>query len=143
MNKQDQKQRDYQNSILRNLGFMTAEIASLRRASNTLKNWYEEECNGTIQRDETTNEVARYHPDTNKRLYAIRDRETSTENLIKRIINERNQRIQRAEWRTGIEPVAYYLQTDPRDAVLYILESHHAQKDQHPEAYYSRGHCIY
>lgn len=37
---------------------------TLRRAELTLHRWHEEECNGTIQRDETTGKPHRHYPDT-------------------------------------------------------------------------------
>lgn len=44
------------------------EVTKLRRSALTLHAWYEEECNGTIQRDEEDGKPYRYSSVTGQRI---------------------------------------------------------------------------
>jgi hypothetical protein len=95
---------------------------ALRRAAMTLHTWYENECNGTIQRDEDTNKCSWYSDKTGKRVGHANDRETPA---IKRIAGICE--------RLGIY---YYLQTDPRGKTLYVSKNRIDSKN------YSHATCI-
>lgn len=143
MTKREAQRQTHQENVLLNLGFTSAEAESLRRISMTLRRWYEEECNGTIERDEDgEGRPYRSFPDSGKhRVYAIPDRERGAVKRLEGIIAARNDRAANAPF----EPrtVRYYLQTDPRGAVLYIIRPGDVPEGADVSSYYSRGVCVY
>lgn len=48
-----------------------------------------------------------------------------------------------ANGETRIDPITYYLQTDPRGAALYILRPGDVPEGKDVDAYYNRGICVY
>lgn len=86
---------------LQTLGFTCEEAASLRRIEMTLQRWAEKECNGDIQRDETTGKPRRYWEQTNWGLaretvvhsYVIADREAGALRRLAAIVSARNARV--------------------------------------------------
>lgn len=112
------------------LGFTSEDFSALRRASNTLRKWYELECNGVIQRDEFDEVPYYYNPDTGKRIGTVPDRENGARKRINKIVN-------------GVSGVSYYVQTDPRGAALYIIRPGDVPDGKDVDAYYSRGICVY
>ena len=130
MTRKEAMRRNAQEFALISLGFSVEESESLRRISNTLRRWYEHECNGAIQRDETTDKPAWYNTNTARRICAAPDRERGAIRRLDAIMSAH-------------APLSYHLQTDPRGATLYILRPGDVPAGQHAESYYSRGICVY
>lgn len=115
---------------LRMLGFGPVQVATLRRASGVLRRWFEEECNGTIQRDDTTEIPYRYAPDGGRQLGKVPDRETKARGRIAEIV-------------ATVPKADFYIQSDPRGASLYIIRPGDVPVGEDVEAYYTRGICVY
>lgn len=141
MTRKEAERQTRQADTLCGLGFTREEAEALRRISMTLWRWYEHECNGTIQRDETDGRP--YYHSTHASSYADRrygpipDRERGAERRLQAIIDARNARAH-AE-----SAVATYLQSDPRGCALYILRPGDILEGGDPSAYYSRGIAVY
>lgn len=104
--KKDNTARFY--SRMSELGFSYAETETLRRAQITLRGWAEKECNGEIQRDETTDKPRRYYG-------RDMDRSAPTPDLEKGALAR-----VAATMAAHPELVSYH-QTDPRGCALYVL----------------------
>lgn len=95
---------------LRGVFLPIGEIDTLRRAEMTLRRWAEEECNGTIQRDETSGQAYRHCGYGNGRgpflTTKIADREAGALRRIEAICKARG--------------LYYFHQTDPRGCALYV-----------------------
>ena len=91
-----------------NLDISTGDIAILRRCAMTLHRWCEHECNGTIQRDETTQKPFNVWFDSNWKEHRspASDREAGALRRIEKVCKEYN--------------AHYYYQTDPRGCALYV-----------------------
>jgi hypothetical protein len=139
MTKREAMRQTHQQNVLTELGFTPAEADALRRISLTLHRWYEHECNGTIQRDGDNGDGRPYWHSAHdgRRIAPVADRETGAIKRLKAIIGARNDR---PDWQ---EDVTYYLQTDPRGAVLYILRPGDVPPGADVQAYYNRGICVY
>lgn len=99
------------------------EVAQLRRAEKTLQRWAEQECNGDIQRDETTGKAfAHYGRGTNGPFLtsAIADREAGALKRVAAICAN-----------AGIH---FYHQGDPRGCALYV-----AREPLTDQTYSTRG----
>lgn len=158
MTKREAMRQTHQEDVLRNLGFTPAEAEALRRISLTLHRWYELECGDSniygswaIERDDNGDGPAfmvHHHyrhgkgPDTTTRT-KIADRERGAVKRLQAIIGARNARVKPADGQTRVDPVSYYLQTDPRGAVLYIIRPGDVPEGKDVDGYYSRGICIY
>ena len=99
MNRQEATRLNQQEATLQSLGFTAAEARSLRRISNTLRRWYERECNGEIERNEETGHVHGYNPNAHyldphdpRAYYSVADRERGAERRLAAIIAARNER---------------------------------------------------
>ena len=93
-------------------GFTFAECETLRKASMILSRWGERECNGEIERDETTGKLFHFYDvqtrsGWQRKGYPVPDRETGAKKRIQAIINVH----------PGFD---WYYQTDPRGAAVYI-----------------------
>lgn len=91
--------------------FIQREDANtLRRAEMTLHRWAEEECNGTIERNDATDVpyrvVQRYTGNLPPHRWAIPDRENGALRRVKALCK-----------RLGLH---WYYQTDPRGCALYV-----------------------
>jgi len=80
------------------------EAHTLRRASMTLRSWYERECGG-LEQDEDTGKYYERHPMTGRR-WPVANLEAGA---IKRILKV-----------CSDNQIDYYLQTDCRGASLYV-----------------------
>lgn len=113
---------------LRDMGFSFEEAQSLRRIEMTLGRWGEAECNGDIQRDETTGKTYRhYGHNTAGPFYTVKtaDREKGA---LKRL----------AAIMANHPALVAYHQTDPRGCSLYIVNR--AELGNLPiDASYTRG----
>lgn len=155
MTKREFERRHQLLRTLQALGFTFDEAESLRRISNTLRRWYEAECNGTIQRGDDG--VARGYrvnarfldPQDPRYWYRVADREAGAKKRLAAIMTARNTRIGRDkvpgtpgskyfEW-----AVYEYIQTDPRGAALYIIRPGDVPAGKDADAYYSNGICVY
>lgn len=136
MTKAEFIRRQHLENTLTGLGFTAEEVKKLRKISNTLRNWFERECGddcGVIERDEETGKpfLRNYHG----KRFAIADLERGAMNRLAKIMAARNSR--------ESVPLAYYIQTDPRGAALYILRPGDVPDGKDAGAYYSRGICVF
>jgi hypothetical protein len=95
---------------LMELGIKGDDARALRRISMTLHSWSEEECNGTIQRDETTEKPIRWAELRNGehiRLGIINDRERGAQRRLAKIM-------------ARYPELWAYKQGDPRGCALYV-----------------------
>lgn len=106
------------------MGFTHAETETLRLAQLTLHRWAERECNGEIERDETTGKVHPYNHNGDRMKYTVPDREKGALKRIAKIVSDRNTRNwigfngSIAEMPTTLHA---YHQTDPRGCSLYLV----------------------
>jgi hypothetical protein len=145
MTRKEAMRQTHQQNVLMDLGFTPDEADALRRISLTLHRWYEHECNGTIQRDgdDRRGEGRPYWYSTfdGRKIGPAPDRERGAIKRLKAIITDRNAR---APWAKGkTDTLSFYLQTDPRGAVLYILRPGDVPPGANVQAYYNRGICVY
>lgn len=128
-------------SRMSELGFTEEEATSLRRCEMTLQRWAERECNGEIERDETTGKV--YYYDFNSRgqcsTYTVPDRETGALNRIKGMVSARNRRFGQPD--DGSEILSYH-QTDPRGCALYLVRASDIPEGGELNQYYTRGFAV-
>lgn len=149
MTKQEALRQTRQADTLRSLGFTLAEAEALRRISMTLHQWFEHECNGTIQRDGDNGDGLPYwySTQTGRKLSRVPDRERGAMKRLTAIIGQRNGRpcVVSDELRATDPrgPVSFYVQGDPRGAALYILRPGDVPDGADVSSYYSRGLCIY
>ena len=155
MTKREAARQTRQHDVLVSLGFTTGESDALRRISLTLHRWAEHECNGVIERDETRQDRPFWsNPNTGRHYVApVADRQRGAIKRLKTIISGRNQRvITRMTEPTTLQgcldqvldvSLAYYVQGDPRGAMLYILRPGDVPDGADVDSYYSRGVAIY
>jgi hypothetical protein len=119
-------------AILVGMGFSHDDAAALRRISMQLRRWYELECGvegGGVERDEATGKCSWYSSNPGRRT-PYPDRETGAVKRLDAIMKR-------------YAPLAYYLQTDPRGAALYIMRPGDVPEGQNVESYYTRGIVVY
>ena len=140
--KREFERRVHLAQTLQALGFTAAEVESLRRISNTLRRWHEMECNGDVQRDETTGQCyAQYGGAGPFLTVKCADREAGAKKRLAAILERRNSGILfDSAWP---RKVSAYIQTDPRGAALYILRPGDVPAGKDAGAYYDRGICVY
>jgi hypothetical protein len=124
---------------VQSLGISWEDATALRRASMTLRRWYERECGDSnnyasfsLERDEATNIPYQtiYRHDSNKvSRYRVPDRETGARKRIEAILAK-----------YGLRP---YYQTDPRGCALYIIRDGDVPPGADASAYYTRGIPVY
>lgn len=119
------KHRENTFNVLGRLGISYADCRALVRASTTLHSWAEHECNGAIQRDETTNKPYWHSTYDGKRLGPTSDRETGAIKRVEEICARYN--------------LTPYFQTNPRGCALYLLRPGDVPADADVSAYYTRG----
>lgn len=125
------RQTEQENRLL-SLGISREDAESLRRISMRLHSWYEKECgdgNGAIERDEDTDKTYWHNAYTGQR-FPIRDDERGAERRLRAIM-------------ARYAPLSYYLQGDPRGAVLYIIRPGDAPDGADVASYYNRGICVW
>jgi hypothetical protein len=134
-------------------GLKQEEIDTLLRCQKTLHTWAEHECNGDIERDETTGKTYRVYgqdiPDAKIRRYRTPDRETGALKRIAAILAPHAPKQYTAETCPGRpcgadcdhanSGLTFYYQTDPRGCCLYILRPGDVPEGKDVDAYYSRG----
>lgn len=107
-------------ATLTGMGFTYSEAQRLRRIEMTLSRWSEAECNGEIERDETTAKPVRvsrgYTQGNGPRVtWPIPDRETGALKQLATIVTRVNSCL------PPRKRVVSYHQGDPRGASLYIV----------------------
>jgi hypothetical protein len=135
MNKAEHTRRAAQVATLARMGYSESEADALRRISIRLRNWYSLECGegyGRMERDEKTGKP--YFV----REYQTRDGAWHTSRSLNRDL-ERGALARLA----AIARHPYYLQGDPRGAVLYLLREGDVPEGESAESHYTRGVCIY
>lgn len=129
MTKREAETREHMYRALASIGLTYDECETLRRCSMTLHRWAEHECNGYIQRDETTSKPYAHSTYDGKKLYAVADREAGA--------------IKRAKAITDAHGLTLYHQGDPRGASLYVLRPSDIKPGESIDSVYSRGIAVY
>jgi hypothetical protein len=144
MTKREAEHRVYLHNTLMALGFTDDEAEALRRISMTLHRWFEHECNGTIQRDGENGDGAPfyYNPDTGRRHGRAPDREAGAMKRLRGIIEARNMRVFQEYPTRENTDLTFYIQSDPRGAVLYIIRPGDIPEGADVHVYYARGFCV-
>jgi hypothetical protein len=122
----------------------------LRRISTTLHRWFEHECNGAIQRegDNGDGKPYWYNTDTGRKGGPVPDREAGAMKRLKAIVAARNGRafvpsLENLSIKEQDVFLRYYIQSDPRGAVLYIIRPGDVPEGGDVNSYYSRGIAVY
>lgn len=129
MTKREAENRQHMYNALMSLGLGFEDCETLRRCSMTLHRWAEGECNGVIQRDETTGKPYAHSTYDGRKLYAVADREAGA-------IKRANQLLER-------HGLKLYHQGDPRGAALYVLRPSDLADGADVDSCYSRGIAVY
>ena len=128
---------------LRSLDFSRDDCDKLRRASMTLRRWYELECGvdgGAIERDEKTGKAYFVNHDGPKaRRHPIADREGGALRRIARIVETCNA----VRTLRRVAPLSTFIQSDPRGAALYIIRPGDIPAGSTVDSCYTRGICVY
>jgi len=119
------KHRDDTIMTLGRAGYTLQEARALIRQSARLHTWAERECNGEIQRDETTGIPYWHSSVTGKRLGRVPDAESGALKLARGI--------------AAAHDMTIYHQGDPRGCCLWILRPGDVPKGGDVDGYYSRG----
>ena len=166
MTKQERADRNRVDASLIALGFSQGECNKLRRISEDLHTWYEMECNYCIMtgfmRDgefvECSNREECKELGSTCKAYIQRSGQSpitlipDSEHLEKKATKQLDAMIQDHN-ASGKPLVAYYLQTDPRGAALYIIPmaryeeyctmTNRKSDGQFDAIYISVGICVY
>jgi hypothetical protein len=129
MNKRERENRDWMYRTLQSLGLSFDECETLRRCSMTMHRWAEHECNGAIQRDETTGKPYAHSTYDGKKLYPVADREAGA--------------IKRANELLKAHGLKLYHQGDPRGAAVYVLRPSDLADGADVDSCYTRGIAVY
>ncbi|CAB4147492.1 hypothetical protein UFOVP1017_31 [uncultured Caudovirales phage] len=149
MTRREAARQTRQQDVLVSLGFTIGESDALRRISLTLHRWAEHTCNGIIERDETRqNRPFWSNPNTGRHFVApVADRERGALRRLAAIFTARVARESHADGtRSGawLQPaLSFYVQGDPRGAMLYVLRPGDVPEGADVDSYYSRGVAIY
>lgn len=116
-------------------GLSLDDALTVRRISMTLHRWYELECgdgNGYIERDETTGKPYMVHYPHSGKSYRVRvaDRERGAIRRLDKIM-------------ARYPELAYYLQTDPRGASVYLYRPEDLAGREIDCCYSSVGTAVY
>ena len=114
------------------LGIAYDDACQLRRISLTLRRWFERECNGEIQRDETSNIPYAFYGQGTKGPFLT----------VKAADKETGARLRLADILTRYPDLVPYIQTDPRGCAVYLLTKEQAGSDDLSRIY-NRGTAIY
>lgn len=114
-------------------GRTRADAEDLRRISMTLHRWHEYECNGQIERGETSGRPYFCYEENGHRRQSdspIPDREAGALKRLAAIMQR-------------YPSLSSYVQSDPRGCALYILRPGDVPAGESPDAYYSRGLAVH
>ena len=117
------------------MGLTYDEADIVRRISMTLHRWSEHECNGNIQRDEVTGKPlwfsnCQIEQAKTPKGFPIRDRETGAIKRMDKIISSH-------------PGLAWYYQTDPRGAQVYVYSVDRLEGRSIDSVYNSIGVAVY
>jgi hypothetical protein len=118
---------------LQSAGISPDDARALRRASMTLRRWFELECgteDGAIEQDEASGRWYWYNSNTGRKSHRVADRETGARRRVAEIV-------------ARYPGLSAYIQTDPRGASVYILRPGDVPEGKDPGAYYSNGLAVY
>lgn len=116
--------------VLDETGISRDDYRALRRLGLKLRQWFQDECDGSIQTDETSGITYRYDEETHKRIGEIR-------NLVPGWIR-------RAEEIVANRPeFVLFVQGDCRGAPIYLLPKDKLGENDPDSIYSSIGYCIY
>ena len=109
MNRKEAIRQYEQEARLMELGFTHQEAEKIRLVSLTLHRWCERECNGEIERDETTDKPMHFYETASgkRKGYPVPDREKGAIRRLQAILVAH----------PGLD---WYYQTDPRGCSVYI-----------------------
>ena len=110
------------------LGISSEHADILRRAQITLNTWNTRECNGEVERDETTGKTYTISQHSGRR-YRTRDNETGALRRVDAVMAHYP------------ELLAYH-QGDPRGCALYVVKKSDVPDGADIGAYYSRGFAV-
>ena len=111
-------------------GITWTDYCALAREEHRLQRWAEEECNGTIQRDEETGKCFRYWPDhPTMRPVPTPDRETGS--------------LKRCEEIAARYGLKFYHQGDPRGCQVHVYRESDLQGSDIRSIYPTQAHAIY
>ena len=94
--------------------FTTAEWASLKRLASTIRQWNEDECNGTIQWEGDNEEIPRRYYLDNYGTYTIPG---------PIIVDRENRALESARKIAARHGLSIYHYSDPRGPVLYVYSA--------------------
>lgn len=120
------KERTNTFQTLARLGISNNDAVTLVRASATLHTWHEHECNGAIQRDETSGRPYWHNTISGRRICRTPDRETGARKRIADVV-------------ARYPGLTAYIQGDPRGCALYILRPGDVLEGHDVASCYSRG----
>lgn len=129
MNRNEKWQQFYER--MHTLSIWKSDAEALRRIEMTLHRWAERECNGEVERDETTNKTysvsASYLNGIGEyKRFPCPDRESGA---LKRL----------AEIMEQFPELVAYHQTDPRGCALYIVRKSDIREGEKLSSVYTRG----
>jgi hypothetical protein len=133
---------------LKNHGITQDEVDTLLRCSRTLHTWAEHECNGDIERDETTGKTYRVHEISTEQPLTLsndsRDFGTVRRWDRKRYPTPDREKgaLRRVFLICAYHKLGYYHQGDPRGCCLYLLRPGDVPTGSDPGSYYSNGIAI-
>ena len=111
-------------------GISMPDYQQLAREEHLLQQWAEEECNGTIQRDEETGKCFRYWPDQPSiRRVPTPDRETGS--------------LKRCEEIAARYGLKFYHQGDPRGCQVHVYRESDLNGSDISSVYPTQAHAIY
>lgn len=130
MTKKELMRRMEQADRLADLGLTYDEAETIRRISMALHRWSEHECNGIIQRDCSDHPRCYPNPDRSSYSYPIPDREAGAIKRMDKIIKAH-------------PGLAWYHQTDPRGAQVYVYSVDKLEGRSIDSIYNSIGVAVY
>lgn len=114
-------------------GISRQDYKDLALEEHRLQRWSEEECNGTIQRDDETGKPYRWlgfgYGTTGEARYAIPDREAGC--------------LRRCEEIAASYGLKFFHQTDPRGCQVHIYREADLQGSEIRQVYPTQAHAIY
>jgi hypothetical protein len=134
MTKKEAILRYVQERRLAKLGFTQPEAETLRRISMALSRWAEAECNGEVEVDDDGKAFRVYPghaPTWEVSRWPIPNREAGATRRLRKMMQDH-------------PGLAFYHQTDPRWAALYIYRPEDLEPGQSIDSVYSSiGICVY
>lgn len=128
MNKRQAERFIWLHNALSAHGVSSTEINQLMRAERTLGRWATAECNGEIQRDESTGQAYRHYGNV-----------TSGPFLTVKIADREAGALKRVADICARHGLAFYHQGDPRGCALYIIRPGDIRDGSSVDSCYTNG----